>query len=77
MITTVMMVAYLGRIGECAVEICRKNIIDIAMTSTHGADTVCCELVECAHAHIAGKHNGYAHVLHYGSDVRLASAALW
>ena len=76
MISTVMMVAYLGRICESAVEISRKNIIDIAMTSAHGADAVCCELVESTHTHIAGKHDGYAHVLHYGSDIRLASATL-
>ena len=65
MISAVMMVAHLGRICECAIEIGCEHIINIAMTSTHRADTVCSELVVCAHAHIAGKHYGYAHFLHY------------
>ena len=47
------------------------------MTTTYNAYAVHREFVECSHAHVAGKHDGDSHLLHYGSNVRFTSASLW
>ena len=76
MISAVVVVATLARVHNKAEEVALNHSLNIALAATDNLDVVALELILRTLAHITGKHNLDAHLLHHRGDVRLATATL-
>ena len=76
MISAVVVVALLARVEDKAEQVGLYEGFDIARAATNDSDIILLQHVFRTLAHIARKHNLYAHISQYGGNTRLASATL-
>ena len=70
-----MVLATNARIFKCAVQIGFGNFLHVARAAANNHNVLRVKHVECAVAHIAGKHHVHAHLPKHKGNVALAAAA--
>ena len=76
MVIAVVMITGFLRVIQFSIQISLQYIIYLSMTSPDDWDTMSRKLVVGPHAHIASQHQGYSHLLHDRSNIRLATTPL-